>query len=382
MKIHEYQAKGLLARQGIPVPQGQVAASATEAGQIARTLGGRVVVKAQVLVGGRGKAGGIKVVDTPEAAESAAGEVLAMRIKGLPVRKVLVEQACDIASEYYASITVDRAARRNVAILSRAGGIDIEEVAATTPEMIAKAHIDPAVGLRPYMARALAADAGVPREQWGRIERVLCALYEAYIANDASLAEINPLVMTAEGALIAADAKMIIDDNALFRQKALAELREEEEDDPLEAEAHRRGLAYVRLDGDIGIVGNGAGLVMTTLDVVQRAGGRPANFLDIGGGARSDLVESALDMVLTDPNVRGVLVVIFGGITRCDEVARGLIRTMAERKLDLPIVVHLTGTREEEGRALLAGSPVVPADSLEEAADKMARLVESRTQAA
>jgi len=288
LKIHEYQAKQILAKYQVPIPQGDIAATPEEAAAIAGKLGKRVVVKAQVHVGGRGKAGGVKLADTPDEAQAAASQILGMDIKGLTVEKVLVEEAADIAEEYYLGITIDRAARRNVVMVSAVGGVDIEEVAATTPEKIAKVHLDPAIGMMDFHTRILAIEAGLNPAAIRPASGFLKALYRAYMDVDASLAEINPLVLTAGGNLIATDAKINIDDNALFRQTKLAELREEQEEDPIEAEAHRKGLIYVRLDGNIGILGNGAGLVMTTLDVVQREGGRPANFLDVGGGAQAE----------------------------------------------------------------------------------------------
>ena len=375
MKIHEYQAKQILAKYQVPIPQGDIAATPEEAAAIAGKLGKRVVVKAQVHVGGRGKAGGVKLADTPDEAQAAASQILGMDIKGLTVEKVLVEEAADIAEEYYLGITIDRAARRNVVMVSAVGGVDIEEVAATTPEKIAKVHLDPAIGMMDFHTRILAIEAGLNPAAIRPASGFLKALYRAYMDVDASLAEINPLVLTAGGNLIATDAKINIDDNALFRQTKLAELREEQEEDPIEAEAHRKGLIYVRLDGNIGILGNGAGLVMTTLDVVQREGGRPANFLDVGGGAQAELVRSALETVLLDTNVKGVLFNIFGGITRCDEVAKGILDATAAMDINVPIVIRLTGTREREGQQLLQGTHLIPAASMQEAAQKIVELV-------
>src|SRR4028118_1780012 len=287
MKIHEYQAKEIFAKYGVPIPAGRVATTPEEVETIAREVGKPVVVKAQVHVGGRGKAGGIKVGKTPNEAREMGEQILGMDIKGLTVAQVLVEEAADIKEEYYIGITTDRAARRNIVMVSAAGGIDIEEVAASTPEKIAKLHLDPAIGLQDFQIRQLSYDAKLPAVAVKGIGPFMKALYRVYVDYDCSLAEINPLVLTGEGTLIAADAKINIDDNALFRHKDLAQYQEAQEDDPIEAEAHKRGLTYVRLDGDIGIIGNGAGLVMTTLDVVQREGGRPANFLDIGGGGKA-----------------------------------------------------------------------------------------------
>ncbi len=379
MKIHEYQAKEIFARYGVPIPAGRVASTPEEVEQIARELGKRVVVKAQVHVGGRGKAGGIKLANTPEEARQVASQILGMNIKGLRVEKVLVEEAADIAQEYYLGITVDRAARRNVVMVSAAGGVDIEEVAATTPEKIAKEHIDPAVGLMDYQIRQLAYRAGFAPVAMRGAGAFLRALYKVYTELDCSLAEINPLVVTGDGKLIAADAKIVVDDNALYRQKELAAMREVAEENPIEVEARKRGLAYVHLDGDIGILGNGAGLVMTTLDVVQRAGGKPANFLDVGGGASADVVRNALEIVLLNDNVKAVLFNIFGGITRCDEVAKGIVDATSTVDINVPIVIRLVGTREEEGRQVLTQASgkvqLIPAATMQEAAEKVVALV-------
>jgi succinyl-CoA synthetase beta subunit len=375
MKIHEYQAKEIFAKYGVPIPGGRVARTPDEVENIARELGKAVVVKAQVHVGGRGKAGGIKVGKTPEEARDAAEKIIGMDIKGLTVEEVLVEEAADIKEEYYIGITTDRAARRNIVMVSAAGGVDIEEVAATTPEKIAKLHLDPALGLLDFQIRQLAFDADLPPAAVKQIGPFLKALYKVYSDYDCSLAEINPLVLTGDGVLIAADAKINIDDNALFRHKELAQYQEAQEDDPIEAEAHKRGLTYVRLEGDIGIIGNGAGLVMTTLDVVQREGGKPANFLDIGGGAKAEVVTKAIDTVLLDKNVKGIFFNIFGGITRGDEVAKGMLEAISTMDIKVPIVVRLTGTRAEEGLKLLEGSPLTPASTMQEGAQKIVALV-------
>jgi succinyl-CoA synthetase beta subunit len=377
MKIHEYQAKEIFAKYGVPIPQGRVARTPEEAAEVAKEIGGTVVVKAQVHVGGRGKAGGIKLAKTPEEAQTAASQILGMDIKGLTVEEVLVEAAADIKEEYYLGITTDRAARRNIVMVSAAGGIDIEEVAATDPEKIARLHIDPAIGLQDFQMRQLAFESGLPPAAIKGAGPFLKALYKVYADYDCSLAEINPLVLQGDGTLIAADAKINIDDNALFRHKELAQFQEAQEEDPIEAEAHKRGLTYVRLEGDIGIIGNGAGLVMTTLDVVQREGGRPANFLDIGGGAKADVVVKAIDTVLLDKNVKGIFFNIFGGITRGDEVAKGMLEAISTMDIKVPIVVRLTGTRAEEGRALLEGSVLTPAATMQEGAQKIVALVKS-----
>lgn len=378
MKVHEYQAKEVFARYGVPIPRGRVAETPEQAEAIARELGVRCIVKSQVHVGGRGKAGGIKLAATPEEAREVASKILGMNIKGLIVKKVLVEEAADIAQEFYLGITVDRAARRNVVMVSAAGGMDIEEVAAKTPEKIAKEHIDPFLGLCDYQCRELIYKGGLPAEVARLATSFLKVLYQVYCDTDATLAEINPLVLTKDNKVIATDAKLIIDDNALYRQKELAPLREESEEDPLEAEAHRRGLTYVHLDGSVGIIGNGAGLVMGTLDVVQRAGGKPANFLDIGGGAKAAVVRDSLEVVLMDPKVKVVFFNIFGGITRCDEVAKGILEATSTMDIKVPLVVRLTGTREAEGRELLATAAtkvkIVPAATMAEAAEQAVAL--------
>jgi succinyl-CoA synthetase beta subunit len=378
MKIHEYQAKEIFAKYGVPIPQGRVARTPDEAVQVAGEIGGTVVVKAQVHVGGRGKAGGIKLGKTPEEVRAAAAAILGMDIKGLTVEEVLVEQAADIKEEYYIGITTDRAARRNIVMVSAAGGIDIEEVAVEAPEKIAKLHLDPALGLQDFQIRQLAYDAKLPAAATKGIGPFLKALYQVYTEYDCSLAEINPLVLTGDGTLIAADAKINIDDNALFRHKELAQFQEAQEEDPIEAEAHKRGLTYVRLEGDIGIIGNGAGLVMTTLDVVQREGGKPANFLDIGGGAKAEVVTKAIDTVLLDKNVKGIFFNIFGGITRGDEVAKGMLEAIGTMNIQVPIVVRLTGTRAAEGLALLEGSSLTPAATMQEGAQKIVQLVNGK----
>ena len=353
MKIHEYQAKDILARYGIPIQPGRVAFTPEEAEQIAREIGGPVVIKAQVYVGGRGKAGGIQFGDTPEEARASAAKVLGMNIKGLTVEKVLVVSKLDIKEEYYLGIILDRKSQAPVIMVSTAGGIDIEEVAATTPEKIIKQPIDMRWGLRPFEARDILARAGLPHQVIAKGGSILTTLAKAFIESDASLAEINPLALTADGQVQAADAKFLIDDNGLFRQKEYATWAESEESNPLEFEAKHEGLTYVKLDGNIGVIGNGAGLVMTTLDMVARVGGKPANFLDIGGGAKAEIMRKALTFVARDPQVKGILVNIFGGITRGEEVAKGVIMAQADLPKGMPIVVRLSGTGAEEGKELL-----------------------------
>jgi succinyl-CoA synthetase beta subunit len=375
MKIHEYQAKQILARYGVPTTQGEVAETAAAARDVAAAIGKPVAVKAQVHVGGRGKAGGIKVASTPEEAERVAAQILGMNIKGLTVEKVLVEEAVKIRAEYYLGITLDRAVRRNVVMVSSVGGVDIEEVAATTPEKIARVHVYPGLGLTEFQITQVCYEAGLDPSAIEGARKFLRALYEAYIALDCTIAEINPLALLDDGRLIAADAKINIDDNALFRHPEFDALKEESEEDPIEAEAHRRGLQYVRLGGEIGIIGNGAGLVMGTLDEVKRAGGTPANFLDIGGGAQSAMVRNAMDVVLSDPNVKGVFFNVFGGITRGDEVARGIVEGIRTLDMRVPLVVRLTGTNEAEGIAILQQNGIPALNRMEEAARKIVELV-------
>lgn len=370
MKLHEYQSKLIFSRYGIPIPRGRVAATAESAKQIAQELGGRVVIKSQVLVGGRGKAGGIKVAKDPNEAEQVATQILGMEIKGLPVRKVLVDEAAAIESEIYLGITNDRAARKPVMMASASGGVDIEEVARTSPEKIIKVHIDPLLGLRDYQARDIAAGIDLPRENWREFNAIALALWRAYSENDATLAEINPLIINKEKKLLALDGKMLIDDNALFRHSDLAELRDVDEEAASETEARKYGLTYIKLDGSIGCMVNGAGLAMTTMDVIKLFGGEPANFLDIGGGASADKVAAAMKIILTDKNVKAVLFNIFGGITRGDEVARGILAAMDEVKPHIPMVVRLVGTNAEEGRKLLENAKMITAETLVDAAQK------------
>ncbi|MPZ14252.1 MAG: ADP-forming succinate--CoA ligase subunit beta [Chloroflexi bacterium] len=373
MKLHEYQAKEIFARQGIPIPRGRVVSVPEQAQAAAQELG-RVVVKAQVHVGGRGKAGGIKLAHDPDEARAFAEAMLGKPLKGLLVEQVLVEEALDIASEYYLSVTVDRATKRALMMASALGGVDIEEVAASHPDRISRLPIDPAYGPMDFELRGLMSDAGFEAGATRHIGQIARALYDTMLRCDGSLVEINPLVVTGSGTVVAADAKFDVDDNALYRQHELAGHREEAEEDPIEAEAHRRGATYVRLDGDIGVIGNGAGLVMTTLDVVTRAGGRPANFLDIGGGARAESVRQAIEIVLMDSNVKGILFNIFGGITRGDEVAQGILEGTSGLGVNVPIVVRMAGTRGEQGRKMLEGSSLVPAASPIEAAEKIIEL--------
>jgi len=370
MKLHEYQSKKFFSNFGIPIPRGRIAATANEAKQIAQELGGRVVVKAQVLVGGRGKAGGIRLAKTPQEAEDKAAQILAMEIKGLPVRKVLVDEAADIETEIYLGITNDRAARKPVMMASAAGGVDIEEVARETPEKIVRVHVDMLLGLRDYQARDLAAGIDLPRDTWRDFARIAHGLWDAYVASDATLAEINPLVVTSQGRLLAVDGKMVIDDNALFRHPDLAEMRDLDVEEAAETEARKYGLSYIKLAGEIGCMVNGAGLAMATMDIIKLFGGEPANFLDIGGGAGAEKVAAALRIILQDPNVKAILFNIFGGITRGDEVARGILSALKEVQSDVPMVARIVGTNAEEGRQILANADMITAETLAEAAKK------------
>ena len=372
MKLHEYQSKRLFAAHGVPIPRGDVATTPAEARRIAQELGRPVVVKSQVLVGGRGKAGGIRLAQTPEQAEQVAGEILKLNVKGLPVRKVLVDEAADIRQEIYLGLVVDRAARRTVMMASSEGGVEIEEVARTNPGAIKKVPMDPFLGLRSYQTVSLAKGIGLAGEHFRAFDRIARGLYEAYLAGDASLAEINPLVVTAGGELLAVDGKMVLDDNGLFRHPELAQMRDVDEETPAERQAREAGLSYVQLDGQIGCMVNGAGLAMATMDIIKHFGGSPANFLDIGGGARAERVATALRLILADTNVKVVLFNIFGGITRCDEVAKGILVAFEEVQPAVPLVARLVGTNEAEGRAILEGSGyrLITATTLAEAAQK------------
>ena len=354
MDLYEYQGKQLFARYGIPVSEGVIADTPAEARAAAEQLAVPVVVKAQVLVGGRGKAGGIKLAADPAEAEQHAAAILGMDIRGHTVRRVWVEQSSDIEREYYFSITFDRGEKRPLLMLTTAGGVEIEEVAATTPERLARLHLDPLVGFQPFHARRLCFDAGIPAEEMRQAGDIMAAAYRAFVETDAMLVEINPLIVTPDGELRALDSKYTVDDNALFRHPDIAEMRDLAALPPEERMARERGVTYVKLDGYIGILGNGAGLVMSTLDVVAGAGGKPANFLDVGGGAQADEIVTAMEVLLSDPNVRAVLFNVFGGITRCDEVARGILTALDQLDVKVPMVVRLDGTNDVEGRQLLA----------------------------
>ena len=355
MDLYEYQGKQLFKRFGIPVSEGRVAATADEARTAAEELGTQVVVKAQVLTGGRGKAGGIKLADSPDAAAQHAEAILGMDINGHVVRKLWVEQASEIEREYYLSVTFDRGEKKPLLMFTTQGGVDIEEVAEKSPDALARLHIDPLVGFQPFQARWLVFTAGLedPDEQ-KQVLAIVGKVYDAFVGADAMLCEINPLIVTPAGEVKALDSKFTVDDNALFRHPDVAEMRDPEAGDPHERLAREKGVTYVKLDGEVGILGNGAGLVMSTLDVIALAGGRPANFCDLGGGGDAEGVVEALEVILQDPQVKSIFFNIFGGITRCDEVARGILAALERMTIEQPIVVRLDGTNAEEGRKVLA----------------------------
>jgi len=374
VKLHEYQAKQILQRAGIPIPDGRLATTPDEAEGAAKAIGAPVVVKAQVHAGGRGKAGGIKVAKSPSDAKAAASAILGMEIKGLRVEKVYVERAADVADELYLGITLDRDRRRPVVMLSTVGGMDIEDVAVASPEKIARGWPSPLLGLLPFEARALVFAAGVAEAQREVVVDMARRLYRTYAETDANLVEINPLFVQKDGSVLAGDAKLDIDDNALFRQAELAKLKEVSPDEEAEERARALGFSFVQLDGDVGIIGNGAGLVMATLDAVRNAGGRAANFLDVGGGAKEAVVKAALEIVLSNPRVRSVMINIFGGITRGDEVAKGILDVIEKHPPSVPLVVRISGTEAEAGRRLLEGAPLVSRETMDEAAAEAVRL--------
>jgi succinyl-CoA synthetase beta subunit len=370
MRLHEYQSKQAIAKYNIAIPRGKITMTASEAKQIAEELGGRIIIKSQVLVGGRGKAGGVHLAKDPQEAEDLATLILGMDIKGLPVRKILVEEAINIDKEIYLGITNDRIAQKPIFIASADGGMDIEEVARQHPERITKVYIDPLLGLRDYQARDLAIGIDLPRTLWKNFIEIARSLWKAYLEIDATLIEINPLVITNENKLIALDAKIILDDNALYRHPDLAELRDPDSEAEVEAESRKFGLTYIKLNGQIGCMVNGAGLAMATMDIIKLFGGEPANFLDIGGGASAEKVASAMRIILSEPNVKAILVNVFGGITRCDEVARGIRMVLDENDVDKPIVIRLVGTNADEGLKLLSDTHLIIATTLTEAAQK------------
>lgn len=378
MKIYEFQAYEIFTKRGIPSPWGEVAKTSEEVKKIAEKLGRPVVVKAQVLVGGRGKAGGIKLASTPEEAYRAAERILNSKLKGILVKRVFVKESVSIKEEYYLGVTVDRAQKRVVVMVSPAGGVDIEEVARTNPGKIFKFYVNPLLGFKRHQANELASALTKDKNLVKGIAKILSALYRIFEEMDSSLVEVNPLVITKEGSLFALDAKIIFDDNALYRHPEISSLRDLEVEDPLEVRAKEAGVSYVRLEGNIGCIVNGAGLAMATMDLVKHYGAEPANFLDVGGGASSQQVGKALDIVLSDEQVRAVLVNIFGGITRCDIVAEGLIQALSKREMNLPLIIRLTGTNEEEGRKKLKGiKGIFLAATMNEAAKKAMEVVKS-----
>jgi succinyl-CoA synthetase beta subunit len=354
MDLLEYQGKQLFAKHGVPVPDGRPASTVPEAVEAADDLGYPVVIKAQVQIGGRGKAGGIKLANERSEAEEHATAILGMDIRGFTVHELYVEKASEIDEEYYAAIVFDRAAKKPMAMLSRMGGMDVEEVAETDPEAMRMLHVDPLLGLQDFHGRRLAFESGIAEDVIRPVGAMLAKLYDVFVREDATLVEVNPLLVTKSREVVALDAKVTVDDNALFRHPDVAEMRDLSAEDEQERMAKERGLTYVKLDGNVGILGNGAGLVMSTLDVVAQAGGKPANFLDAGGGSKAEAITSAVEVILSDEKVSAVLFNIFGGITRCDEVARGLIEAFEQIKPEVPFVVRLDGTNDKEGRALLA----------------------------
>jgi succinyl-CoA synthetase beta subunit len=354
MDLLEYQGKQLFAKHGVPVPAGQPATTVDHAVEAAEELGFPVVIKAQVQIGGRGKAGGIKLAADRAEAEEHARAILGMDIRGLTVHQIYVERASEIDEEYYAAIVFDRSAKKPMAMLSRMGGMDVEEVAEKDPDAMRMLHVDPLIGFQDFHGRRLAFESGIAADVIRPVGAMLATLYEVFVEEDATLVEVNPLLVTKAREVVALDAKVTIDANSLFRHPDVAEMRDLSGEDPQERMARERGLTYVKLDGNVGILGNGAGLVMSTLDVVAQAGGRPANFLDAGGGSKAEAITSAVEVILSNENVTAVLFNIFGGITRCDEVARGLIEAFEQIQPDVPFVVRLDGTNDEQGRALLA----------------------------
>jgi len=374
MKIHEYQARELFARAGMPVPRGNVATTVAEAAAIAESLARPVMVKAQVHVGGRGKAGGVKYAENVEAVRVWAQKILGMDIKGLTVKKILISEAVDIVTEAYVGIIIDRVTKRPVIMVSAAGGIDIEEVAAKTPEKIFKLAVDPILGLKGYQARDLASKLYKDIKLIRQAADIILKLYDVYWKADASLVEINPLITTPDGKVLAIDAKINIDDNGLFRQKEISAMRDIDSENPAEVAAREGDLSFVKLDGSIGCIVNGAGLAMATMDLVKHYGGEPANFLDIGGSSNPQKVLTAMRIILSDPNVRSVLINIFGGITRCDDVANGIVMAYGELKPEIPIVVRLTGTNESQAQKILKEVNLKSADTLDNVVKEAIRL--------
>jgi succinyl-CoA synthetase beta subunit len=387
MRIHEYQAKQILARYGVSIPRGEVATTPDEAGAAARRLGGTVVVKAQIHAGGRGKGGGVRVARNADEAQAIARKMIGMTLvthqtgpEGRVVSRVLVEEGLEIARELYLGLVIDRSAGRPVLMVSPAGGVDIEKVAAETPEQIFKEHIDPAVGLVPFEARKLAFALGLDAAQVSKAGKLMNAIYGAFTGTDASLVEINPLIVTKPGDLLALDAKMTFDDNALFRHPDIRELRDLAEEDPLEIEASKHSLNYIKLDGSIGCMVNGAGLAMATMDIIKLAGGEPANFLDVGGGANAEQIRNAFRILMSDANVNAVLINIFGGILRCDVLAEGVIAAVKELDVRVPVVIRMEGTNVEKGKQMLrdSGLNFTTAETMADAAEKVVALARAQ----
>lgn len=387
MKIHEYQAKKIMAEYGIPVPRGGVAATPAEARKIASELKGKVVIKAQVHAGGRGKGGGIKTASSPDEAQTLAAQLLGTRLvthqtspEGVPVHKVLVEEAMPIKRELYLGIVIDNAAGAAVMMASEAGGMDIEQVAAATPEKILKAYIDPVVGFQQYQARSLAFGLNLGGDLMRTATTLMAGLVRAFREKDCSLAEINPLVVTTDGRLLALDAKLNLDDNALFRHPEIVALRDTEQEDPIEVEASKHEISYIKLDGTVGCMVNGAGLAMATMDIIKQVGAAPANFLDVGGGASAEQIASAFKILVSDPKVDTVLVNVFGGILRCDIAARGILDAVKEVEVKVPIVVRMRGTNMDEGMKMLreSGLGVIVVNDLRQAADKVKQLTKGK----
>jgi succinyl-CoA synthetase beta subunit len=383
MKIHEYQAKALLARHGVPVPRGHMASTVDEAVAAAEKLGGSVVVKAQIHAGGRGKGGGVKVAKDATEARTIASQILGMQLithqtgpEGRIVQRLLIEETLPIEKELYVGIVLDRATGKNTFMASREGGMDIEEVAAKTPELILKEAIEPGMGLSPFQARKLAFGIGIPAASINAAAKCMMALATANDALDLTLAEINPMILTKDGGIVALDAKMNIDDNAMFRHKDLAELRDLNEEDPLEVEASKFSLNYIKLEGSVACMVNGAGLAMATMDIVKYSGGSPANFLDVGGGANAEQIRNAFRILLSDPSVKAILINVFGGILRCDTLASGVVAAARELNVKLPIVVRMEGTNFEQGRQILldSGLNFTIANGMKDAADKVVAL--------
>jgi len=374
VKLHEYQSKRIFAKYGVPIPNGEVATTPAEAKAIAEKLGGKVVVKSQVLVGGRGKAGGVKLAKNAAEAEAVATQILGMDIKGLTVEKVLVDEASDIKDEIYLGIVIDRIAHKPVFIASAEGGVEIEIVAKENPDAIIHLAVDPLLGLQDFQARNLAFDLGLRGKHINAFVKIAKGLYQAFVESDASLAEINPLIIDGNDVLMAVDGKMVLDDSALYRHPDLAAMRDSQEESDSERAAREADLSFVKLDGEIGCMVNGAGLAMATMDIVKHFGGEPANFLDIGGGAKAEKVATALRIILADPKVKAILFNVFGGITRGDEVAHGILQALEEVKPDVPMVARLVGTNAEEGLAILKAANFPSAESLGEAAQIAVKL--------